>query len=79
MSGVIVREADSAGRARLGFTGRFRFDATKPNGQPRRRLDVSRALDRFGFSARTDFQTGLQRTIDWYELEYGRGRLRASR
>jgi GDP-L-fucose synthase len=62
-----------------GFTGRFRFDATKPNGQPRRRLDVSRALDRFGFSAHTDFQTGLQRTIDWYELEYGRGRIRASR
>jgi GDP-L-fucose synthase len=50
-----------------GFRGRFTFDATKPNGQPRRLLDVSRARERFGFSAKTDFREGLRRTIAWYE------------
>jgi len=52
-----------------GFTGRFVFDATKPNGQPRRGLDVTRARKLFGFLATTDFRTGLQRTIEWYETE----------
>lgn len=50
-----------------GFRGRFTFDASKPNGQPRRLLDVSRACEAFGFRASTDFRTGLQRTIAWYE------------
>jgi GDP-L-fucose synthase len=49
------------------FKGRFRFDPSQPDGQPRRRLDVSRARDTFGFAAKTDFRAGLQRTIDWYE------------
>jgi len=50
-----------------GFRGEVRWDTSKPNGQPRRKLDVSRARDRFGFEARTDFRTGLLRTIEWYE------------
>ena len=49
-----------------GFTGRIRWDATKPDGQPRRRLDVSRAEHEFGFRAQTPFLEGLRRTIDWY-------------
>jgi GDP-L-fucose synthase len=49
------------------FTGEVRWDATKPDGQPRRSLDTSRARDRFGFVARTSFQDGLRETIDWYE------------
>ena len=49
-----------------GFTGRLVFDPTKPDGQPRRRLDVTRAKEQFGFAATTDFRAGLQRTIDWY-------------
>jgi GDP-L-fucose synthase len=49
-----------------GFTGRFNWDHTKPNGQPRRQLDVSRARERFGFTARTPFQEGLQKTVAWY-------------
>jgi GDP-L-fucose synthase len=49
-----------------GFRGRIVWDATKPNGQPRRCLDTSRAWERFGFRARTDFRAGLRRTIDWY-------------
>jgi GDP-L-fucose synthase len=50
-----------------GFRGRFVFDATKPSGQPRRLLDVTRARQAFGFVARTDFREGLRRTIAWYE------------
>ena len=49
-----------------GFTGRLTFDRTKPDGQPRRMLDVTRAEQRFGFKATTDFRAGLQRTIAWY-------------
>jgi GDP-L-fucose synthase len=49
-----------------GFRGRIVWDTTKPNGQPRRCLDTSRAWERFGFRAQTDFRTGLRRTIDWY-------------
>ena len=56
--------------ARLtGFQGRIVWDTTKPNGQPRRKLDVSRAQEFFGFSAQTPFEEGLQRTIDWYRQE----------
>ena len=49
-----------------GFRGALTFDATKPDGQPRRMLDVSRAHDGFGFRASTDFHAGLARTIEWY-------------
>lgn len=49
-----------------GFTGRITWDATKPNGQPRRCLDVSRAEREFGFLARTSFEAGLRKTIEWY-------------
>jgi GDP-L-fucose synthase len=53
--------------ARLtGFDGEIRWDADKPNGQPRRKLDVSRARERFGFESRTSFQDGLRQTIEWY-------------
>jgi GDP-L-fucose synthase len=53
--------------ARLtGFTGRMVFDASRPNGQPRRGLDTSRAEREFGFKAQTSFEEGLQRTIEWY-------------
>ena len=49
-----------------GFEGDLIWDSTKPNGQPVRRLDVSRALEQFGFRARTGFNEGLSRTVDWY-------------
>jgi len=49
------------------FQGELRWDATKPDGQPRRALDTSRARERFGFVAATSFEEGLKRTIDWYE------------
>jgi GDP-L-fucose synthase len=49
-----------------GFTGDLVWDTSKPNGQPRRALDILRAKQKFGFEAQTDFDEGLQRTIDWY-------------
>ncbi len=56
--------------ARLtGFRGAIHWDASKPDGQPRRCLDVSRAAERFGFRAQTDFEDGLRRTIDWYRAK----------
>ncbi len=50
----------------IGFTGRIVWDTAKPNGQPRRCLDVTRAKALFGFEARTPFEDGLRRTIAWY-------------
>jgi GDP-L-fucose synthase len=49
-----------------GFEGKLVWDTSKPNGQPRRALDTSRATEKFGFTATTDFEEGLQETIDWY-------------
>ena len=49
-----------------GFTGKLVWDTSKPNGQPRRMLDTTRAYERFGFKAQTSFDQGLQNTIDWY-------------
>jgi len=49
-----------------GFTGKVIWDATKPDGQPRRMLDTSKAFQEFGFQARTDFREGLTKTITWY-------------
>jgi GDP-L-fucose synthase len=52
-----------------GFEGEVRWDPSKPDGQPRRALDTSRARERFGFVAPTHFEAGLGRTIDWYRTE----------
>jgi GDP-L-fucose synthase len=49
-----------------GFRGKLVWDTSKPNGQPRRGLDVSRAEKYFGFKAKMTFEEGLRRTIDWY-------------
>jgi GDP-L-fucose synthase len=49
-----------------GFEGDLVWDTSKPNGQPRRALDTSRAKEKFGFEAQVDFDEGLQKTIDWY-------------
>ena len=55
----------------VGFEGQIRWDTTKPNGQPRRKLDVSRAEAEFGFRARIDFEEGLRRTVEWYRANLG--------
>ena len=49
-----------------GFTGEIRWDTTKPDGQPRRCLDTTRAYEKFRFRARVDSDVGLKRTIEWY-------------
>jgi len=54
----------------MDFKGEVRWDTSKPDGQPRRRLDTSRAEKEFGFKARTDFEQGLKKTIQWYEENY---------
>lgn len=59
--GVIARHT--------GFTGTIVWDVTMPNGQPRRRLDTSRAEREFGFRAAIDFEEGLRRTVAWYVAE----------
>lgn len=54
--------------ARLtGFDGEIRWDTSKPNGQPRRKLDVSRASEAFSFRSHTTFEDGLKKTIEWYQ------------
>ena len=52
-----------------GYTGEIIWDHSKPDGQPRRCLDTERAERLFGFRAQTDFRTGLQQTIAWYEAQ----------
>ncbi|MBN9392768.1 MAG: GDP-L-fucose synthase [Chloroflexi bacterium] len=52
-----------------GFRGKLSWDTTKPNGQPRRCLDTSRAEQEFGFRATTDFREGLKHTIEWYKTQ----------
>jgi len=54
-----------------GFSGDVRWDATKPDGQPRRALDTTRALERFGFRASTSFDVGLSETVRWYASTLG--------
>jgi GDP-L-fucose synthase len=49
-----------------GFEGEIEWDATKPDGQPRRKLDTSRAWEKFGFRASTSFEEGLRTTVDWF-------------
>jgi GDP-L-fucose synthase len=50
----------------VGYKGKIIWDSSKPDGQPRRCLDTTKAKEEFGFVARTDFVSGLQKTIDWY-------------
>ena len=53
-----------------GFKGKINWDRSKPDGQPRRRLDITRAEREFDFKAKMDFEEGLKRTIEWYKINY---------
>jgi GDP-L-fucose synthase len=53
----------------VGFHGEIVWDTTKPNGQPRRKLDVTRAKEYFGFEARVPFEEGIERTVKWWEAQ----------
>jgi nucleoside-diphosphate-sugar epimerase len=67
-SGEEVRIADLAHliARTVGFAGEIRFDPSQPDGQPRRKLDTSRAEAAFGWRSRTTFPEGLRATVDWY-------------
>lgn len=53
-----------------GYQGNVRWQTDKPNGQPRRRLETTRAFERFGFRATTPLAEGLKKTIEWYERSH---------
>ena len=69
---ISIKELLEVTRALVGFEGAVRWDATKPDGQPRRCLDTSRAAAEFGWRARTKLHEGMQRTISWFAAEAGR-------
>ncbi len=66
LTGLVARET--------GYGGRISWDTSKPNGQPRRCLDTSRAAALFGWRARTPFEVGLRDTVQWYREERAAGR-----
>jgi GDP-L-fucose synthase len=63
---ITIRELAELIARETGFTGNLRWDTSRPDGQPRRALDTSRARERFGFEARTPFVEGLRATVEWY-------------
>lgn len=71
---ISIRDLAQIIAEETGFAGRIIWDTSKPNGQPRRKLDISRAEQWFGFRAQVDFRTGLQRTIAWYRSQRREGR-----
>ncbi|MFC7069352.1 GDP-L-fucose synthase family protein [Halobaculum lipolyticum] len=64
---ISIRELIETIADRTGFDGAVEWDTSKPDGQPRRKLDTTRARDRFDWTATTAFEDGLERTIEWYE------------
>lgn len=63
---ISIRDLAQLITEEVGFKGRITWDTTKPNGQPRRCLDVSRAKELFGFHARRTFREGIRQTVAWY-------------
>ena len=66
---ISIRELAALVADVVGFTGRIEWDTSKPNGQPRRSVDASRARELFGFEARTPLREGLERTVAWYRAQ----------
>lgn len=66
---ISIRELAVTIAKLTGFTGRIEWDVSKPNGQPRRKLDTHKALKEFGFRSQISFAEGLRCTIDWYQEE----------
>jgi GDP-L-fucose synthase len=64
---IAIRELAALVAQATGYRGRFVWDTTQPNGQPRRRLDVTRARERFGFTAQVGLAEGLARTVAFFE------------
>jgi GDP-L-fucose synthase len=66
---ISIRDLANTIASLMGYRGSFRYDTSKPNGQPRRGLDVSRAKKSLGWTARTSLEDGLRRTIDWWRSQ----------
>jgi len=72
---VMIRELVELIAELTGFRGEIRWQPSRPDGQPRRCLDVTRAVEKFGFRARTSLEDGLRRTISWYEEQNPESRI----
>jgi GDP-L-fucose synthase len=67
---ISISELAEAVKKAVGYKGKIIFDISKPDGQPRRKLDVSRAKKEFGFESEVDFDTGLKKVVEWYEVKF---------
>jgi GDP-L-fucose synthase len=72
---VTIRELTELVAELVGFKGTIQWDHSKPDGQPRRWIDTSRAEEAFGFRASTGLREGLRRTVDWYRSSSSADRL----
>jgi GDP-L-fucose synthase len=75
---ILIRDLVELIRAECGYQGELVYDAGKPDGQPRRCLDVTRAKELFGWRAKTSFEQGLRQTVAWYEQERRKGQRRSA-
>lgn len=66
---ISIKDLASLIQKLSGYKGKIVFNTDKPDGQPRRKLDVSKAKQEFGFEAKTKFEEGLKKTIEWYEKQ----------
>ena len=66
---ITIKDLAETVAAATGFDGEIIWDTTKPNGQPRRQLDVTRARERFGFEAEVSFADGMARTVEWFRSQ----------
>jgi GDP-L-fucose synthase len=69
---ITIRDLAAKIQHLTGYQGNIVWDSTKPDGQPRRCLDVARAAVRFGWRARVSLDEGLKQTIEWYRREFAR-------
>jgi GDP-L-fucose synthase len=75
---IMIRDLTEIIRKECRYDGEIVWDASRPDGQPRRCLDVTRAKELFGFAAKTSFEQGLRQTIRWYEQERAKHSRRAA-
>ncbi len=66
---ITIKDLAETVAVATGFDGEIIWDTTKPNGQPRRQLDVSRAKEQFGFEAEVSFADGMARTVEWFRAQ----------
>ena len=66
---IMIHDLAETIRKATGFEGKLRWDTSKPDGQPKRQLDTSRAQKAFGFQARTSFEEGIRKTVEWFQKQ----------